>query len=184
MRNKMNNKGFTLVEALVSLSIIVILITVMVGAGKHLKTRAEKELTAGGIAAIVTALGQYYDVHTAFPPQVADKAALETALGGTVSGTNQDAYCSSQLLFYYLDKTPACRKTIEDMPARMITNKDAAGGNLKVTIAGVDYDLVRFVDAWGTSLRYIYQAGDAFPLLESAGPDKDFATTGDNLSSQ
>lgn len=206
MRNKMDNKGFTLTEALVVLSVVMILMTILVGAGKHLKTRAEKELTAGGIAAIVTALEQYYDAHTAFPPQIDSDVMLKAVLNANaVTITNgahpnpADAdlakaekgkdFWRSESLFYFLDRTPASRKIIEALASRMSTNKDETGVNLVLTVdipvIGIKtVDWVRFVDAWGASLRYTYQAGDTFPLIESAGPDKDFNTTGDNLSSQ
>lgn len=36
-----------------------------------------------------------------------------------------------------------------------------------------------FVDAWGTYILYEYPDGTAFPILTSAGPDKDFFTADD-----
>jgi hypothetical protein len=54
---------------------------------------------------------------------------------------------------------------------------------VQVQIGATTYDWVRFVDAWGTAIAYKYTTGDAFPVLISAGPDKNFDTK-DDLNSQ
>jgi type II secretory pathway pseudopilin PulG len=39
----------------------------------------------------------------------------------------------------------------------------------------------RYVDSWRTYISYEYPDGTAFPILTSAGPDKNFATSSDNI---
>jgi len=195
-------KAFTLIEVLVSLTIILILAGALVGAGKYLRTRAERQLTRSAIEVICTALEQYYDQTTAFPvadvnfgwtgctTQYTCVPNLGTVIGGTTEERQKNGVsfsnASSAALFYYLDHNKNCREIIGAISERLITNKDAlTGARLKVLVGAppVEVDLPRFVDAWRMSLRYVYSSGDAFPVIFSAGPDKKFDTK-DDLSSQ
>jgi prepilin-type N-terminal cleavage/methylation domain-containing protein len=202
-------KAFTLIEVLVTLAVILILAGALVGGGKYLKTQAERQLTAGEIEIISTALEQYYDAYKKFPfsnrdidptpdgkPDSYTKLHLEWDIAGTVSpasltmeekaGDNTFvSYASSAALFYYLDQNKDCRQIIEAIASRLITNKDAlTGAALTITVGGTPVDLPRFIDAWGMSLRYEYMSGYgyAFPVITSAGPDKTFDTTDDLTS--
>jgi prepilin-type N-terminal cleavage/methylation domain-containing protein len=199
--------AFTLIEVLVTLAVILILAGALVGGGKYLKTQAERQLTAGEIEIISTALEQYYDAYKKFPfsnrdidptpdgkPDSYTKLHLEwdiAGAAGTVSpasltmeekaGDNTFvSYASSAALFYYLDQNKDCRQIIEAIASRLITNKDAlTGAALTITIGGTPVDLPRFIDAWGMSLRYEYMSGYSFPAITSAGPDKIFDTQDD-----
>jgi prepilin-type N-terminal cleavage/methylation domain-containing protein len=195
-------KAFTLIEMLMSLAIVLILAGVLVGMGRYMRTRALRQLTQSEIEVIVTALEQYYDQTKTFPfvadamfgkvgYTYADVPNLGTLSSGTTEEKIKDASghyesnASSAALFYYLDHNANCRQIVAAISNGLITNKDAlTGQNTKIVVAGVTLDLPRFVDAWGTALRYTYQTGDAFPVITSAGPDKNFDTAGDNLSSQ
>jgi len=181
-------KAFTLIEVLVTLTIILILVGIMTGLGKYLKTSSSEDLTESAIQVVGLALEQYYSVHTAFPPQIDSKADWETELGSAITlvppGTAPaDAeFWQSSALFYYLDQTPASRQFLESLAAQMTTNKNASGVKLVIEIptGGTKYDLVRIVDAWGRPLRYEYAVGDVFPQVISAGADGKF-DTGDDL---
>jgi prepilin-type N-terminal cleavage/methylation domain-containing protein len=204
--NRRSN-GFSLMEVLVALAIVLILIGALVGAGSYVRTRANIDLTKGMLETLSTALEQYYDDQTpnAFPfgtatgvdttpPDGKDDYLLihlETDLGGTVigssllekDGNNTDvSTASSAALFYFLDKDPASRSIVDAVPNTLITNKDAFGVPIKITIAGTAYDLPRYIDPWGMSIRYVYLPGTAFPVLTSAGPDKVFDTPDDVTS--
>lgn len=198
--NADKKKAFTLIEVLVSLTIILILAGALVGTGKYLRTRAERQLTQSAIEVICTALEQYYDQTTAFPvadvnfgwtgctTQYTCVPNLGTVIGGTTEERQKNGVsfsnASSAALFYYLDHNKNCRQIIDAISERLITNKDAQTGSpLKVSIGAETVDLPRFIDAWGTSLRYEYMDGYSFPKITSAGPDKKFDTK-DDLSSQ
>ena len=51
----------------------------------------------------------------------------------------------------------------------------------KLLRSGVAGEAPRLYDPWGTPVYYGYVPGDNFPLLESAGPDRDFDAAGDNI---
>jgi hypothetical protein len=169
--------------------------------GKYLRVRAERQLTKSEIEIISTALQQYYDqTGGTFPPQVNSDGELATALavtavtvispGGThPTGSEGQRWWCSESLFYFLDRIPQSKAVLSGLSNRMLSNKDKTGIGLQVEIPtdGTTYDCVRFVDAWGMSLNYTYTAGDAFPVLTSAGPDKKFAVppaTEDDLRNQ
>jgi hypothetical protein len=70
------------------------------------------------------------------------------------------------------------------MSNTLISNKDQNGDSLTITIGTDTFSLVRFIDPWGKSLRYTYVAGNVFPVIESAGVDGKFYTSGDNITSR
>lgn len=179
-----------------AMAIVLILVGTMLTGGKHLKVRAERQLTQSAIEVIVTAMEQYYEQTDPkqFPPQVNSQSELQTVLANTVtlSGSHPDsaavigkAYWSSETAFYFLEKVPQSKAILGSLAGRMLSNKDLTGAGLQMVIpaGGTTYDWVRFVDAWGTSLNYEYQNGDSFPVITSAGPDRVFGTE-DDLKSQ
>lgn len=184
-------KGFSIVEVLTAVAILAVLVGILLGVGSRIKGQADDRLAESGISLIVTALERYYDYHGAFPFEATvdyDQFDLESDTNGVVNttiGTHLHEYSSSEALCYFLDRTPVSRGMIEKMDSKLMTSKDAGGINLMISIAGgSDTSLVRFVDPWGESLRYTYLVGDNFPVVESAGPDGDFDTQGDNVSSR
>jgi prepilin-type N-terminal cleavage/methylation domain-containing protein len=206
--NTDKQKAFTLIEVVLSMAIILILAGALLTGGKYLKTRAEQQLTQSAIEIIGTALEQYYEQTSPkqFPPQVNSQIDLEKALFGnppsntvTITGTHPDiadtdpvkakiaqAFWSSETAFYFLEKVPQSKAILDGLAERMHSNKDLAGTNLKLeipTTSGKIYDWVRLVDAWGTTLNYEYKIGYSFPVIKSAGPDKQFGTK-DDLTSQ
>lgn len=202
----------SLMETLVAMAVILILISVLIGTGSYMKTRASIDLTRGMLETLSTALEKYYDDTGDFPfdtdtdvPEdgilnnylIAD---LANDLAGTVtSGILPDhqavnptpppdtiliSSASSAALFYFLDKHPDSRAIVEAVSNTLITNKDAAETNIMITIGtNPAIDLLRYIDTWGTSIRYEYLTGTAFPVLTSAGPDKIFDTP-DDITSQ
>jgi prepilin-type N-terminal cleavage/methylation domain-containing protein len=198
--------AFTLIEVLVTLAVILILAGALVGGGKYLKTQAERQLTAGEIEIISTALEQYYE-HTdpkQFPPQVSSQNDFEIVLYWNppintvkisrgvhpipdldpLTDDTGSVFWRSETAFYFLDKVSQSKAILDSLAGRMLSNKDLAGTGLQIEIptGGTTYDWVRFVDAWGTSLNYTYQPGYSFPVITSAGPDKTFGTTDDLTS--
>jgi len=198
-------------EVLVTVAVILILIGALIGTGSYVRTRAQIDLTRGLLEELSTALEEYYDNQTpkAFPFDTPDtnlngklgddylQTHLEADLGGTVippappvlleekDGSSPPVIvstASSAALFYFLDKDPVSRGIASAVSNTLITNKDTAGVAIKITIGGVPYDLPRYIDPWGTSIRYVYLAGTAFPTLTSAGPDKVFDTPDDVTS--
>jgi hypothetical protein len=95
---------------------------------------------------------------------------------------------------------PECRKTLDKIDRKLITDLGFDGAPMKITFTfgteTKDYQLFRFVDPWGEPLRYDYydeteadfgkkrESERAFPVITSAGPDKDPNTVADNIASR
>ena len=185
MRYCAKTKGFSTVELLTAIAVLVILVSILLGVGKRLQKQAEEKLAAGMIDVLVSALEQYYGDHSAFPivPVGYNQAALEMDLDGTFvgPGTNLPEYCSSEAIYYFLSRTPSSRQIIDTLTDRLISGKDSAGVSLQIEIpadSGIIVDLIRFIDPWGNSIQYTYLGGN-FPLIVSAGPDGVLNTTDD-----
>lgn len=204
MRKDCGHSGFSLVEMVVVLAVILILAGALLGVGKYLMIRASVDLTESQLEILATALQQYYDDFEAFPVTVKDynldgavdeydESHLESDLQGTVTPDDAvddliaaeeetpPASASSAALFYYLDKNPNSRKIVEALTDTLISSNDTSGQPIQVTLTatGQTISLPRFIDAWGTSIRYEYIDGTAFPTLTSAGPDTTFDTEDD-----
>jgi type II secretory pathway pseudopilin PulG len=187
MRRSDRQSAFSLLELLVVMATILLLAGALLGVGKYITTRASADLTESELEVIATALQQYYDDMGDFPPETVTQADFETALmGQTITFTSGSGIPDgvdgwrSAALFYFLDRNPNSRKIIEALTDSLISSKNAAGVPIKITIgANPAIDFPRFVDAWGTSIRYEYATGMVFPVLTSAGPDKTFGTADD-----
>ena len=197
MRRGFAQTGFSLLEMVVVVAVILILAGMLLGVGKYIKIRAEIDLTKSELEVLVTALQQYYDDFTAFPFDtdmnndglmnddylVTD---LEADLNGLVSGgVLEDIDASSAALFYFLDKGPNSRKIVDALSGSLVSNKDASGAAITFTFTATSetIDLPRFIDVWGNSIRYEYLPDTAFPILTSAGPDGAMNTS-DDVSSK
>lgn len=202
----MRKNAFTLIEVLVTLAIIMILVGALAGTGQYLRTRSGIQLTKSTIQVIDTALEQYQeqykknpfsnrvDINTGQPIDYT-KVHLEADTGMTsiTTSDNKDTkllekdgtcYASSIGLFYYLDRCADSKAILDTLSNRMITTLDAATGlQIKMIMGGVTYNVPRFIDAWGMSLRYEYLDNYPYPKIMSAGPDKIFGTS-DDLSNQ
>lgn len=129
---------------------------------------------------------------------------LQEALGVPVdsvmvtgNGINNEDYFGSESMYFFLNRVPQSRKILDKIDASLLTIKDVDGVNLTLEIdygSGVkQYPLVRITDAWGTTLRYEYDEYDTanseyikrtFPLITSAGPDRNFDTENDNITNR
>jgi hypothetical protein len=70
---------------------------------------------------------------------------------------------------------PDAKKILEKIADSQITVVEATGGS--------KYPV--FIDAWKTPLDYKYNSAlNNFPVIISAGPDKDFKTPNDNITNR
>lgn len=201
--------GFSMIEVLAVIAIITVLAVLVLGLGKRIKVQANEDLCKSEINIIVAAMDQYYNQYGAFPfttdpspyaapPFVVDaifeqldlKVLLDNDFGvlpvtSGITGAVEDGYASSEALYYYFDKKcPNSRKLIDKLATMLISSGDSSGQPREYLINGTRVlDLVRFVDPWGNSLRYLYSAGDVYPVIESAGADGYFNTLEDNITS-
>jgi prepilin-type N-terminal cleavage/methylation domain-containing protein len=199
---KIKTNGITLVELLVAIAIVAILGAGLYIAGDYADKQAKIKQTQSTIEMLSAALEQYRDANSCFPFQftltykqtnlegtdsnglrgkVTDKAGVQL----TAANYNP-LYASSEALYYFLNRNPASRNIIRTINSSLITNKDYRKIEYFFTFTGdpIVYPLLHFVDAWNFPFRYTYNTGDNFPLIESAGPDKDFNKKDDNITSR
>ncbi|MGA2679840.1 MAG: prepilin-type N-terminal cleavage/methylation domain-containing protein [Sedimentisphaerales bacterium] len=119
-------------------------------------------------------------------------------------GTYNPTFSGSEALYFILRQVPDCRDTLDKIDKSLLTNKDPNGNSITITIgASPALPFTRIVDPWGTTLRYDYypeyadyilanpggswqkylsyrnSALKTFPVITSAGPDKQFDTADD-----
>jgi len=188
LRIKKNRTALTFIEILVAVALLAILVSIVTGVSNYVTTQARTRLTENTIAILTTALEHYHDYWNRFPFEADPNygtTELESDLGGTISsGTHWNEYASSEALYYFLSTTPGSARIISPIDNDLITNTDRNGYRLEITINGEAVALTRFIDTWKTSFRYTYRQGDNFPLIISAGPDKNPNTAGDNITSR
>jgi prepilin-type N-terminal cleavage/methylation domain-containing protein len=185
MRTGKRQAGFTLVELLIVLAVMAILIVTVLVAGKAVRVQAQCRLAASTIDILIAALEQYYEFSGEFPLSCEGfgQAALAETLGGTgatiTDGTYHSDFASGSALYYYLSQTPGSRRIINSISPSLVTAQGFNGVGLILTPAsGETVDLFRVIDPWGKTLWYRYEAGQNFPVLSSAGPDKILSSPG------
>jgi prepilin-type N-terminal cleavage/methylation domain-containing protein len=196
MKRKQNKTGLTLAEILVAITIIAILAAGLYSVSNYIEKQAQAKLTESTIEILSTAIEQYHDFYGRFPFQ-ADKnygePNLKTDVNGNVvnkSGASlpdyNDIYASSEALYYFLNKFPAGKEIVGSLRSSLLTNKDYKNTEyfIKLNVDGKVYPLIHIIDSWAYPLRYTCEDSNNFPLIESAGPDKDFNTPADNISSK
>jgi type II secretory pathway pseudopilin PulG len=196
------------------LAIIMLLVGMLAGVAARITTQGKERLTRDTIALIGNALEQFRDFDYKYKdPGFAGLTfpldcngfidssftnTIEFAQGlgvGTVTinsaDPNQRDNSGSEALYFFLNQVPDCRKTLDKIDKSLISNKTKNGVELQLVINGVSHPLYRFIDPWGTALRYDYYdewQNDAlirlrdkktFPLITSAGADRRFGTNDD-----
>jgi len=211
MKTYGKKNGFTTVELLTVVTILAVLAGMLLGAARHVRTRAYERLAASTISVMITAIEQYHNDNKEFPfvtewlitqnPEVpfvfndpggtrdlVDTIADKTGAGivdliGISSDDAQVMEASIETLYFFLNRSPNSSKIISAISGKFLTNKDASGDAIELTFGSKTVPLVRVIDPWKNPFRYRYFAGDNFPVIISAGPDGKFDTTGDNISS-
>ncbi|MFA5424900.1 MAG: prepilin-type N-terminal cleavage/methylation domain-containing protein [Phycisphaerae bacterium] len=135
------------------------------------------------------------------------KNLLDSAGGITVAiDTHGFVYDPNEsgiaVMYFFLSQVPDCRATLAGLDADLAKSDHNGDENylmirLTPTVGNYrEYPWLRVVDPWGTSLRYDYYVNKVientglswgnredtirnFPLLTSAGPDKEFNTDDD-----
>ncbi|MHC4123845.1 MAG: type II secretion system protein [Planctomycetota bacterium] len=217
MKCRKNKTGLTLIEILTSVVIILILASIIVSVTTHIDNQGKKRLTTATMGLLVTALQQFRDygyeyknsayAEFIFPLDCNDftqediEEEMEVALGltaGEVSisgGTHDDPnFSGSEVMYFLLSQVPECKSTLGRIDNSLVTNSNVNKQFMTITVDGIDYPLLRVVDAWKNTLRYDYYRYENgvlddrkdsrrnFPLITSAGPDDKFGTADDITS--
>jgi len=180
-----NNLGFTLIEMLIVVAVIVILASIVLTVATRIESQAKEALAEGTIAIVTSALEsfadygyEYYDnpAYTAeerefyleldFPPDCNGfsvpelQAELGNVLGQTVSisgGVHDSSYSGCEAMYFFLARVPESRQVLEKLDSSLVTNADESGAPIEITTGQMTtYPLNRVVDPWGNALKYDY----------------------------
>jgi prepilin-type N-terminal cleavage/methylation domain-containing protein len=149
--------GFTLVEMLIVVAIIVMLAAMINSIASRLDNQAKEKGMKNIFTILEEALIEYCDYSDTFPVQPEEDFTQAAA--------------HSQFLYVELDSVPASQNIMKKISDKLIQDKYEPGA----------YDPPRYeiYDLWGTVLDYRYIAGENFPELISAGRDRTFGTADD-----
>ena len=221
MKRENRQSGFTLLEVIVVVAVIVLLTSMVISVATRIDSQSKEQLTENTFGLLNAALEQYKDFGYQYKDTYYDGLIfpldcngfqfseppkdIQTTLINALGATNviidyplahDPNYSGSEVLYFFLSKVPANKEILGRIGKKLITNIDG-GQEMNITITtGIvpndrTYPLYRFVDAWGTTLRYDYydewekiiatrnEGKRSFPLIISAGPDKVFDTADD-----
>lgn len=147
--------SFTLVEMLVVVAVIAILATMVIGIASRVDNQAKEKGMEDIFVIIESALEEYKDYRDNFPD---------------TNDVNPNINC--EILYQALDSIPASRNILRKINDKLIKDEFVSDP----PPASPRYEIY---DLWGTVLDYRYIAGDNFPSLKSAGPDRTFGTPDD-----
>jgi len=154
MKRRRYNAGFTLIEMLIVVAVIALLATMVVGLAARIDNQSKERALKSTFTLLDSALQEYYEYTGKFPEQAEKNFA--------------NAAAHSEYLYRELDSIPSSRQVSEKISNSLIKNKFGAADTPP-----------EIYDLWGTVLEYRYKSGDNFPLLISAGPDRNFGTADD-----
>ena len=192
MRKK-QTKALTMVEIMIVVAVIAMLAGGIFFVSSKAGESARQELVKSTLAALDTALEQYYDYAKAYPPDVNYanpgnlgnpdiQMALNASGGLSLSPPNgayqNDPYAESvEVLYYYLNRVPQSRAVLGKLPESAVSSKAAkldafnkplasrsTDPNIMITINGNDVSLFRVVDPWNMPLQYTqYRVNSSIP---------------------
>ena len=158
MNTRRKKYGFTLLEMLIVITLIMILTSMIIGVASHIDARAKKEGIENTFVLLDSALQEYRQFRDKFPEQLEQNYA--------------NAAAHSEYLYNELNSVPDSRSILEKVNISLIENKYGATG----TPTGTGPEIY---DPWGTAMDYSYTPGENFPEMLSAGSDKKFGTADD-----
>lgn len=147
MRSYQKNRGFSTLEVLAAVAIVIILAMIVLGAGKRLQTQADERLAKSTIEILVTAIGQYYEFWDEFPAVEDDPAdPCDTPAE------------HSEELYRQLYSTPNSKSICEQIQATQIGDTSSPPN-----------DDLEFLDPWGQPLITDIVPATVSPRLNRAG---------------
>ena len=199
MKTYGKKNGFTTVELLTVVAILAVLVGALLGAAKHVRTRAYERLAASTISVMTTAIEQYHNDNKEFPfvaaqeieteylPEVFNIIDLEVTIEYKTGldpldvelievVDTPDKYTSIATLYFFLNRSINSSKIIGAISGKFLANKDRSGAAMTLRLGSKTVPLIWLVDPWGNPFRYRYVAGDNFPVIISAGPDGKFGS--------
>ena len=154
MRTRKYKHGMSLIEMLIVVAVIALLATMVIGVASRIDNQTKEKGVESIFVLLDSALQEYREFTGRFPEQTEKNYA--------------NAAIHSESVYKELQSVPGVQKILEKIEDSWIENKYGAAQTPP-----------EIYDPWGTVLDYQYVAGDNFPRLVSAGPDKKFGTADD-----
>jgi hypothetical protein len=193
MKRNRETIGFTIVEMLIVVGVIVVLTTMVITLAARFEHRGNERVIKSTFAMLDAALGEFaeygYDYKgdytgLSFPLDFSGfsrekfEGEVEEALGLAIDdveiiGAYDPNYSGSAGLYFFLSQVPDCRKVLDRIDVSLVTNEDDSGDKLRIVVGGeVDgqsYPLNRIIDPWGKTIRYdYYDETDSTPDADDA----------------
>ncbi len=188
MKNCRYKPGVTLIEMLVAVALIVLLASMVIGIAGRTDDKAKEQLTQNTFALLNAALEQFDDYGYRY--KHSDYSGLEFPLDCNVISISEldianalgavsidPGWTRSEMWCFFLSRVPESREIL----ARI---DESLKVGTAITFGGRVHPFVSFLDPWKEPLWYrYYYNGPAdkwhFPLITSAGPDRNFGTADD-----
>jgi prepilin-type N-terminal cleavage/methylation domain-containing protein len=166
MKTRRYKHGLSLVEMLIVVGVIALLATMVIGVASRIDNQSKEKGVESVFALLEGALEEYKEFQGEFPGQ-----PVKDFMG---------AAAHSEYLYGELYSIPSSRKILEKVSDSLIKNEYSPAGVF------LDNTPPEIYDPWQVNSKefrraidYIYVAGDNFPRLISAGPDRNFGTADD-----
>ena len=163
MKSYKHKYGVTLVEMLVVVAIIALLATMVIGIATRIDNQSKERGLKNTFGLLEGALEEYYEYWGYFPEQPEKDF------------TNAAAH--SEILYGALNSIPSSRQILDKISDSLIRNEYG------------DPNTPEIYDPWKINSKefrraidYIYVSGNTFPVITSAGPDRNFDTPDDITS--
>ena len=197
-RGRRSALGFTLIEMLTVVALLIIVLGLMVSLATDVRQQSSERLTKDLLRKLDVLMGQYLDRHKKLPqvspfietaagaPEAKDKPAGGGAagVGAAIPVRGEDELPDEATLLASAESNN--RDFVQ------LLKSDASGPQPELfgTAGGTTYDEVTLRDAWGTPIVFMPAQHPAIgmalgnkPFFFSAGPDRKFRTLEDNLYS-
>jgi len=150
--------GVTLVEMLVVLAIIAVLATMVYKATSGLGNQSQERRQKKAFVMLDSALDEYYEAKDRFP---------ESKPLSAYSNDSDWRRDNVEILYEELYSVPSARAQLLKLAPKQLDPWQGAQNAVHL-----------IYDVWGTVLSYEWTKGNAFPVLISGGPDREFAAQG------
>jgi len=182
MKLRGQKSGFTLIEMVVVMAIIVILVSLVIGVARRVDEQGKIRLCRNTLAIIDNALEQFrdfgYEYRNGFSGQglafpldcnnfvaadltVVIQAALDLPPSVVINIVDpcQLDNSGSEALYFFLSQVPDCRATLGKIDKSLLTNNvkgTTAAQTITFTSSSQTSPFMRFIDPWKMPLRYDY----------------------------
>ena len=171
--------AFTLVEVLIVVAIIGLMAAGLVVVSSYVQTQGRVALTDQSVKLLSTAVAQFHDITGHYP---VDNWGSIASTGSRIAGASSPGTPNpDELLYLQLSLLPQTRAIISKLPEELVRAPTTTVQLAHDPSANTPY-LQSIVDPWDNPLDY--DASGSYPVIQSAGPDGDLATTEDNISNE